>query len=695
MVTLTGLLSNLFSGGASCEMDFQPVDLTSSIHNVQNILKENIDINSIDKNVKDWGKNIGLDGSWSSINYIDYGRATWIPYEHLNRIFEMSQAFVNMKSSYYNNKELGRKIVNGLNYWIKKAPYCANWWYNDIAVPQSIGKIMILLEGSGLLDTSLKNALVRLMNRGDLKASTGANKADIALHYLMRGMLTGNENLVESTAQSIFDEVKITSGEGIQIDNSYHQHGSQLYISGYGDVFIESILVIAQYLQGTKYALQEEKLNILSSFVIDGFLPIFRSCYKDYNAGGRLFTRKGALNCQGFVKQLKILERLDKKNKEEYAKAINQIENRIYDVSGEYNKLYWRSDYMIHNRSSYNASVRAASERVDRMETGGNGENLKGTLVSAGSMSVRVSGDEYFNIFPCWNWSAIPGVTSIKNNIPIINKNDWGSQGSGRFIGGVSDGNIGTFVLDYDEFGIKAHKGYFFFENEIVCLGSMISSDINGIVNTAIEQNKLMGEVYILDQGNLVNKFIHGQSSEKLKGILHNRIGYFVNNDSDIEIKIENSVGSWKDINSSASGEKVCEKIFSILVNHGIKPVSEAYAYIIVPNIKTIEDFKTYPIRKIEIIQNCKEVQAVANEVAKELQIIFYNKGKICYKGISISVDSPMTVLVPDYENIQYIYVSDPTQTLDLAKLTLNGNEYNVSFLKDGLAGKSIKVNIK
>lgn len=693
-VILIILLLSVFSYGSSCEIDLKSVTIKVLFDNAQSVLREDININSIDENVEKWEGSINVDGCWLNINYANSGRATWEPYAHLSHILDMSHAFTNINSAYYKNNKLNENIIKGLEYWIKKTPYCVNWWYNDIAVPQCIGKILIVLEGTELIKQPLKSALIHLMDRGSLEVSTGANKVDMALHHLMRGMLTANESLIVSTSRNLFGDIKRTDGEGIQIDNSYHQHGSQLYISGYGDVFIERVLVLAQYLHGTKYALPEEQLNILSSFVLDGFLPIFRGCYKDYNAGGRLLTRKNALNYRGFVKQLRILERLDKKNQERYIRAISQIQDGRYDIVDQCNKLYWRSDYMIHNRCSYSASVRAASKRIYRVETAGNGENLKGTLISAGSMSVRVSGNEYFNIFPCWNWSRIPGITSIKNYVPIINGNDWGSLGSGEFIGGISNENIGAFVLDYDEFGIKVHKGYFFFENEIVCLGSMINCNANEMVNTTIEQNRLMGEIYVLNQDNLVVKNAFGQSLKDIKGVLHNQIGYFINSNSDIELSKENSAGSWRDINSSASEETVYENIFSLVVNHGIKPVSDAYAYTIIPNIKTVEDFKTYPIQNIKIVQNSKDIQAVANEATKALQIIFYNKGEFCYNDVSVTVDSPMMVLISNYEKMHFIYVSDPTQALNNAKLTLNGNDYNISFLKKDLVGKSVRIRV-
>lgn len=67
-------------------------------------------------------------------------------------------------------------------------------------------------------------------------------------------------------------------------------------------MLIDGVLSIACYLKGTDYGLSEEQLNVLSDFVLNGYGSIFRSVYKDYNAGGRLLSRKNALRKSDIVK---------------------------------------------------------------------------------------------------------------------------------------------------------------------------------------------------------------------------------------------------------------------------------------------------------------------------------------------------------------------------------------------------------
>lgn len=74
---------------------------------------------------------------------------------------------------------------------------------------------------------------------------------DIAIHHLVRGCLLKNDSIVRVNADEIFYPVQIVANEGIQEDLSYHQHGPQLYIGGYGTVFVDNIVRMGNILNGT------------------------------------------------------------------------------------------------------------------------------------------------------------------------------------------------------------------------------------------------------------------------------------------------------------------------------------------------------------------------------------------------------------------------------------------------------------
>ncbi len=115
--------------------------------------------------------------------------------------------------------------------------------------------------------------------------------------------------------------------------------------------------------------------------------------------------------------------------------------------------------------------------------------------MSDGATNIRVNGNEYVDIFPVWEWDRIPGTTlpaGEKRN-PV----DWGTKGTCTFTGGVSDGKYGVMTFRLNDYGVKAQKSWFMFDNEVVCLGSGIGSDVPADIVTTLNQCHLDGNTWI------------------------------------------------------------------------------------------------------------------------------------------------------------------------------------------------------
>ena len=67
------------------------------------------------------------------------------------------------------------------------------------------------------------------------------------------------------------------------------------------------------------------------------------------------------------------------------------------------NRYFWRVEFMTHQRKGWYASVKMASNRVVGAETV-NGENVQGTHLFDGVTYILRSGEEYYDIFPAWDW---------------------------------------------------------------------------------------------------------------------------------------------------------------------------------------------------------------------------------------------------------------------------------------------------
>lgn len=236
-------------------------------------------------------KNINQDGSWNDVKYESTDASKWVPITHLERLQQIAIAYANPNSVYYNNAELYSNLNKGLVYLYQKNPRSTNWWHNDIASPQYLGRILLLMNSTNLpVLADVQNAILSRMQSTQTPFSfTGANKLDIAIHYIYRALITGNEKLMNMAVLEAFQPIEFTIREGLQHDYSYLQHKEQLMIASYGLIFLQGEYNVAAWLSGTKYTLPKDKLTVLNNYFFNTFLNSLRGGFTDYNAEGRGF----------------------------------------------------------------------------------------------------------------------------------------------------------------------------------------------------------------------------------------------------------------------------------------------------------------------------------------------------------------------------------------------------------------------
>ncbi len=619
------------------------------------------------------------DGSWKDINYKDESITQWTPGDHLVRLKSLAVATRKEGNFYYENAGLQQQVLNALRYWYQQDPQSKNWWHNEIATPQALGEIMILSEP--FLPKTLQDSLVKRMTRGDAFTKTGANKLDIATHYLYRAAITNDAKLMKDAVEQAFEPIRFTTEEGLQYDYSYMQHGPQLQISSYGLVFLSGEYNVASWVAGTAYALSEEKKKLLDTYFTQTFLATIRGRYSDFNTEGRGISRPNILDkysLAGSKKSNSLITLAKQVNPakslffDTVALRLTQMKNADYGINASH-QYFWKGDYSLHLRKNYSFNVRTVSTRTKRTETG-NKEDLLGKFLPDGSTNIQRNGGEYYNIMPIWEWDKIPGVTSreFKTDQPITVQ--WGEEGSTDFVGGVSDGKYGATVYDMNYNDVKAKKSYFFFDDEVVCLGAGINSDASENVTTTLNQSWLNGNVKIGGQ----NKIVSLKNSGNFAGpswVWHDSTGYFFPSSAAVNITAQEQRGSWQAINASRSAKEISGDVFKLWIDHGAKPADAGYAYIVVPGI-AVKDMSLYNKENIKILSNTKKIQAVKNEKLNMMQIVFYEEGEIKDGGLEVSVDKPCVVLLTntDSKNMA-VYIADPTQKLTEVKLKIESKE--------------------
>ncbi|MDR1090073.1 MAG: polysaccharide lyase 8 family protein [Prevotella sp.] len=683
-------------------------ELISSRIREENLAETNLQ--KVEKAVADGIKFYNQDGSFSDVDYDARNRTDWPPLNHIDRLSDFTFAYTMPGNIYYKDQNIYEIIEKSLSYWYDRNPECSNWWYNQIAEPQRIGVILLQMQtGEKQLPPELVAKTLERMRTdgGNPMKQTGPNKTDIALHWLYRACLTKNAGLLKQTMEQAFEPIRYTTGEGMQYDNCYFQHGRQLYIIGYGDELLKGVTKFAMYAAGTEFQLDKKRLGIFDKFVRESYLKVIRGQYCHFNVMGRGMSRANVTKKENSVQYCKSMAILMPERANEYNEAIARLSGT--KPAGYYVKpgstVYFNGDYALHIRPGYSFGVRSVSSRTLRNEYG-NGENLQTYFVSDGSTHISVKGGEYYNIFPLWNWARIPGVTSPEMDTVPKSIADWQTPGTSAFTGGVSDSLYSVFTYMYEDnyagINTAAKKSWFFFDEEIVCLGSGINSSAAFPVNTTVNQCLLQSDI-LVSEGGKEKKPANKKYSigDKLDWILHGGIGYVFPEGGNINVSGMEQSGSWKKITMVGRDTVEKKNIFTLWIDHGMHPKQGTYAYVVVPDKHTAQEMNEYDAAGIKILSNSESVQVVQNKNLDMWQMVFFKPGSFSYGGTTVTVDAPCAIILNKMRSRPVMHIADPGHrqgkiNVEVSGLSGKTNRIAYDFANTGVyAGKSKSFSIE
>ena len=615
--------------------------------------------------------NLSNEGSWSDLLYdSSEGLSVWPALTHLERVWKIALSYSSNESPHYKDKNSLEKINVALNYWLGGDFTHANWWFNTIGKCKYLGEIALFLNDD--IYSSHREVITEQLNVLLPSNYVGANRIDIANYHFYRGVLMCSDSIIASNVKLIFNELKNSvPGTGLCVDGSFLSNYIR-YMTGYGSDFFSGLVLFARYLQSTSYSLDYITLSIITDYICDIYLNTIRGEYLDWNTCGRGLSRPGYLKQYSIVNVLQDLSILDPYKEVVYKSAIKRISGERdshYYIKNSTRMLY-KSDYLFYSTKEISFSVGGTSQRISRPELG-NDENLLGSLLSCGSTSIRVKGDEYYNIFPV--------VTATADSPPF--EKEWGQPGKTKFSGGVYNHDYSVYSLIYNDYGVSGNKGYFCFDDFIVCLGSNCTSD-QGKLYTTINQCTLKGSVtYNLGK----NKYsLFDESTVSINGIssvCHNELCYEILEDNNsIFVSNKSQEGSWSLINKSYSSDLIKLPVFKLVIEH----VSDSYAYAIYPQSR----YSLAQEANIEVLLNTSNLQAIIDRNNDVLQMIFYKEGSFKNSDLSVSVDKPCVLMITNLsKEKQSLYIADPTQVENECNVDFNGHSLKIDFPTGSYSG--------
>lgn len=602
-------------------------------------------------------------GQWPDIAYQSNDPAAWPALNHLDRIRGMAMFW--FKGNANNQKgKLWACIDRGINHWLSTKYQSGNWWFNEIGVPQRIRDIILLTNGKLTANQlqGLKGVLGQFKLRG-----VGANliwSADLAIHA---GALNNDTNLIATACGLLDKEIKISTEEGIQPDFSYHQHQARLQIYHYGNSYLKDNVRISWQLKGTPWALEQQKINILGDFVIEGWRWMARGIYTVPATVDRAATRAAYLKNAGLGIYLSyLMELLPEKHKifEEILKAQQHDQNLVTGY-----KYFPYSDFAAYHQAEFSFFLKTLSSRTEATEKI-NGENSKGDFLNFGNTYFVRNGKEYTDMMPVWDWNKLPGTTNFEGATKINRQN---------FAGGLSSGKTGFSVMQLASSNatqnLSAQKLWANYKNVMVCLIADITlSSSGGKVFTVLDQARVQGKIVV---GNPKNNLANGQYSyEKLGWIFHEGLSYIPIGGTNIELLVDTVSGSWKDINNSGSNNRVLETVFMPSLIHGKKPEA-AYAVAFTGSVGATQKLVANPNWKV--LSNTKSCQAIAFD-QKVLMVAFREAGAYKLGKRRVSVNRPCLILIEE----EQVFLADPLFTGGELQIKIDTKPYLVNLPKNG-----------
>ena len=264
---------------------------------------------------------MSANGSWPDIDYGDTSHGAhdhWQPSAHLGRVKSMAAPLVACAlaapNKLCNSTAMRVGSLAGLRFWLTRNPSSENWYFNQIAAPQDLVQLLLLLQHGGFLTArDLDDADVDVRRGADWwRGWSGMNLVDLAKLQIYRGLLLGREALVAEGFSAVFDQLRYMPwpppepsklaaarcnssaaattpclpdscqvgggsylGDGIQVDGSFHQHGAELLSGAYGVGLTDTITSFIPLGQGTQWAVSAEQLALsVAVGVVSSTFPV-------------------------------------------------------------------------------------------------------------------------------------------------------------------------------------------------------------------------------------------------------------------------------------------------------------------------------------------------------------------------------------------------------------------------------------
>ncbi len=668
---------------------------------------------------KDYLDLIQEDGAFGDVDYKATSSAAngtaWSPYLALDRLQAITVAYHKEGNALYHDEEVINKLNKAIVYWGKMNPSSSNWWENQIGVQLRFSRIALFMESIVSKD-AMDIMLNKLLEKTPVKYGTGQNNLWFDQNYVYYAIIT--ENGTKHTNSTGFKKLDLkelvddylsyclvvqtddNTAEAVQVDNSFYMHGRQFYSNGYGMSMFRDMSFWIYMLRETSYAFEQDVIDLMADYMIDGTSWTIRGDIMELYLGYRPYDYDVGYDnyAAEYIDPLKRMIESDPDRADEYQAILDNIQGKN-TVNGKNGNYYmWRSGYASHMRDGYGVNIKMDSNQIIGGEWRGSwsGYNKDGGQLiywtSSAASTITVDGDEYTNVYPTYDWAHCPGTTTAARIVQDYANAGRFTNGTEHTIG-VSNGKYGNTAYDMNKKGTQVKKGYFFFDDEFVALGSGINSTEGVNIHTTLNQCEA-------EDVNVGGQSVAEGTKEQIYNtnwLYNGKVGYVFLENTDVVVS--NSVQTNNPSLWDEAKKNETPATFTAYLDHGLKPSNDSYAYIVVPNTTAGAVSQYAGNTPVTVIANNEKVQAVRHDGLKQTQINFYQAGSLEYKdGYIITVDQPCSIIIDESEDTRKISVAvndtAANQTVNV-NLNYDNQETQTTFVSGALpyAGQTMTLS--
>lgn len=647
------------------------------------------------------------------------------------RLRAMALAYETRGSAFYHDAALQQAVVGGTE-WMYARHYNPTiprqtdyrWWFWQIGSPLQLNDIAVLLHEAFTPEQIARyTAAIRHCNPNpnhivrEGQPATGANRVWMFTVEAVRGILLKDAAVLADARDGLSDRegggkhsvfAYATTGDGFYEDGSFLQHGKFAYTGGYGNSLLSNLAALLDLLADTPWRVTDPAHRNLYRWVQDAYEPVlYRGAVMDMVRGreasrptssdhaighqvvGSLLTlARFAPDSVRYQRLVKALIQADT-YRDFFAHAPLYLIGPARRIVGDpriaplpeptLHKQFPAMDRVVHRRgapeSGFALALSLSSSRVYNYESI-NDENLRGWYHAEGT-TYLYNGD--LGHFSDDYWATVdahrlPGTTVDTRRREAVSKRGGQEYLSpNNWVGGAAlGGQFGVAGLDLkaDGSSLRARKAWFFFDDEIVCLGSGITATNGRAVETVVENRRLnaAGTNALTVNGRPAPNALGWSGTLSGTNWLHLAgsakgadIGYFFPTAPTLNALREARTGSWRDINAtSPDSARYTRSYLKLWFTHGPNPANETYAYVLLPNKTSTEVARYARTPDVRILANTPAVQAVRDTRLNVTGFAFWTDSLTTVEGVT--ADRKAAVLVREAADGFEVAVADPTQ---------------------------------